>query len=165
VVSSHILTEISETCDRILVINQGIIGWQGSEAELSSQLSEGMRVQITLRVAGRDAAGAEARAREVLQALPAVQSVGAEETSEAGEDLVTLVVTAAGDPRDELCRTLVGAGISVLELGRRRELEGMFLELVSGEGSKKKRRPAEEEDGAGDEDEADETEAASKEDA
>jgi ABC-2 type transport system ATP-binding protein len=165
VVSSHILTEISETCDRILVINQGIIGWQGSEAELSSQLSEGMRVQITLRVAGRDAAGAEARAREVLQALPAVQSVGAEETSEAGGDLVTLVVTAAGDPRDELCRTLVGAGISVLELGRRRELEGMFLELVSGEGSKKKRRPAEEEDGAGDEDEADETEAASKEDA
>ncbi|HVJ13966.1 MAG TPA: ABC transporter ATP-binding protein [Polyangiaceae bacterium] len=140
VVSSHILTEISETCDRILVIKDGEIRWQGSEADLSSQLSQGMRVQITLR-------GGEAQARQVLQGIPAVENVETVDAAESGESLVTLVVTAAGDPRDELCRALVGAGIGVLELGRRRELEGLFLELVSepvdGERRKKKRRAQE----------------------
>jgi ABC-2 type transport system ATP-binding protein len=152
VVSSHILTEISETCDRILVIKDGEIRWQGSEKDLSSQLSQGMRVQITLRVPGLDAGGGEARARQVLQSIPSVERVEAEEAAESGEGLVTLVVTAAGDPRDELCRALVGAGIGVLELGRRRELEGLFLELVSepldGERRKKKRRALEAEPAA-----------------
>jgi ABC-2 type transport system ATP-binding protein len=125
VVSSHILTEISETCDRILVIKDGEIRWQGSERELSTQLSQGMRVQLTLRAPE----GAE-RARQVLSAIAAVEKVDDAEPSEAGDDLVTLLVTAKGDPRDELCRALVGAGVGVLEVARRRELEGLFLELV-----------------------------------
>ena len=35
VVSSHILSEISETCDRILVIKEGKIEWSGTESGLS----------------------------------------------------------------------------------------------------------------------------------
>jgi ABC-2 type transport system ATP-binding protein len=131
IVSSHILTEISETCDRILVIKEGEIRWQGSESELSAQLTHGMRVQVTVRVAGLDAAACEARARQALQGVADVEKVETVEASESGDDLCTLLVTGAADPRDELCRALVGGGVSVLELGRRRELEGLFLELVS----------------------------------
>jgi ABC-2 type transport system ATP-binding protein len=143
VVSSHILTEISETCDRILVIKDGEIRWQGTERELSSQLSQSMRVQITVRTG-------EARVREVLATAGAVERIEIVDPTESGEGVTTLVVTAPGDPRDELCRVLVNAGVAVLELGRRRELEGMFLELVGepldGEGKRrrKKRRAQEE---------------------
>ncbi len=56
VVSSHILTEISETCDRILVIDDGRIAWSGTESELSATLKQGMRIALTVRAAGRSAA-------------------------------------------------------------------------------------------------------------
>jgi len=41
VLSSHILSEISETCDRILVINSGKIAWSGTESALSAELRQG----------------------------------------------------------------------------------------------------------------------------
>src|SRR6185295_9564006 len=41
--SSHILSEISETCDRILVIKGGEIVAAGTEAELSTKLLRGAR--------------------------------------------------------------------------------------------------------------------------
>ncbi len=137
VVSSHILHEISETCDRILVIKDGEIRWQGTERQLSSQLSQSMRVQVTLR-------GSEEQAKQVLGAVASVQSVIAQPPAEAGEGLFTLVVTAERDVRDELCRALVGAGLGVLGIARQRELESMFLELVGeppeGEKAKKRRK-------------------------
>jgi hypothetical protein len=53
-------------------------------------------------------------------------------------------VRAERDVRDELCRALVKADIGVLGLGRERELESMFLELLDDGGEaprrKKKRR-------------------------
>jgi ABC-2 type transport system ATP-binding protein len=54
-VSSHILGEISETCDRILVVGDGKIVASGSEAELTAELSGSNRVTLTVRcpVAGR----------------------------------------------------------------------------------------------------------------
>ncbi|HEV8245905.1 MAG TPA: ABC transporter ATP-binding protein [Polyangiaceae bacterium] len=142
VVSSHILHEISETCDRILVIKDGEIRWQGSERDLSSQLSQSMRVQLTLRVAGLDAAAAEEKARAALGAVTAVQSIEAVPPAEAGDGVASVVVVAQSDVRDELCRALVGAGIGVLEVARQRELESMFLELVGEpiEGEKARRR-------------------------
>ncbi len=135
VVSSHILNEISETCDRILVIKDGEIRWQGTERALSSQLSQSMRVQLTLRAS-------EEQARSVVNAVPGVQSVTAQAPAEAGEGIATVVVTADRDIRDELCRALVGAGVGVLEVARQRELESMFLELVGEppEGEKAQRR-------------------------
>jgi ABC-2 type transport system ATP-binding protein len=41
--SSHILSEISETCDRILVIKDGQIAAAGTETELTSKLRRGRR--------------------------------------------------------------------------------------------------------------------------
>ena len=49
IISSHILSEISETCDRILVIRNGEIVASGTEAELSSRLASGGRVAVTVR--------------------------------------------------------------------------------------------------------------------
>jgi ABC-2 type transport system ATP-binding protein len=146
VLSSHILSEISETCDRILVINSGKIEWSGTESELSVALRQGARVAVTVRVAGQSEEAAQARASEIAQKVPGVSSVEAVTATEPGAGVASISVRGEGDLRDALCRALVQADVSVLSLGREQELESMFLELLgeSGEGApvrrKKKRR-------------------------
>jgi len=146
VLSSHILSEISETCDRIMVINSGKIEWSGTESELSVALRQGSRIAITVRVAGASEAAALARASEIAQKVPGVSAVEPASSSEAGPGIAAISVRGEGDLRDALCRALVQADVGVLALGREQELESMFLELLgeSGEGApvrrKKKRR-------------------------
>jgi ABC-2 type transport system ATP-binding protein len=139
VVSSHILTEISETCDRILIIDEGKIAWSGTEAELSATLKQGMRVGLTLRAAGMSSLAAAEKARLTLASLAFVREVEILEPAEAGEGIASLRVAVTSDARDELCRTLVEAGLGILQLARERELESMFLELL-GEGAEQSGR-------------------------
>ena len=47
--SSHILSEISQTCDRILVLNQGRLVAQGTETELAGRFHIGGSVDLSLR--------------------------------------------------------------------------------------------------------------------
>jgi ABC-2 type transport system ATP-binding protein len=133
VVSSHILTEISETCDRILVIDEGRIAWSGTEAELSARLKQAMRVGLTLRAPATSSRVAAEKARNALTGLDGVGEIEILEPAEAGEGVASLRVSVSRDVRDALCRRLVEVGLGVLELRREKELESMFLELL-GEG-------------------------------
>ena len=133
VVSSHILTEISETCDRILVIDDGRIAWSGTESELSATLKQGMRIALTVRAQGSSAAVTADKARAAVTSLNGVREVEVLEPAEAGAGIVTLRVAVSSDVREEVGKSLVQAGLGILELARERELESMFLELL-GEG-------------------------------
>jgi ABC-2 type transport system ATP-binding protein len=145
VVSSHILSEIHETCDRILVIRDGEIAASGTEQELSKQLLSGMRVQLTLRLGDRTSA----RATELISGVEGVSGVEEIVPAEGGRipGEISYLVQTARDVRDELCRALVTSGFGLLELTRgERELESVFIELsrsleqASGKRKKKKRR-------------------------
>ncbi|HEY4156620.1 MAG TPA: ABC transporter ATP-binding protein [Polyangiaceae bacterium] len=140
VLSSHILTEISETCDRILVIDDGKIAWSGTEAELSATLKQGMHVSITLRVPDLAGAAAVDKARGALGSIAAIQEIEAVEPTEAGAGIASLRISVTTDARDEICKALVSAGIGVLQLGREKELESMFLELLGEDTSLPRRR-------------------------
>jgi ABC-2 type transport system ATP-binding protein len=146
VLSSHILSEISETCDRIMVIKAGKIEWSGTERALSSELRHGARVAITVRVPDVSADAAQARAVQIAQQVPGVSTVDAVSASEAGPGIASISVRGEGDLRDALCRALVQADVGVISLGREQELESMFLELLGESGDdapvrrKKKRR-------------------------
>jgi ABC-2 type transport system ATP-binding protein len=125
VLSSHILTEISETCDRLLVLGEGRIVASGTESELSRSLLGGTRVELTVRT------DSEARAREALAKLEGVREVALVAPREAGPHIVTLRLEADRDVREAACRSLVGAGLGVLEVVRREhELESIFLRLT-----------------------------------
>lgn len=123
-ISSHILSEISETCDRILVIRDGEIVASGTEEELSTRLLEGMRVLVTVR-------GDIEAARQALQRIDKLTSVEATTPTEAGQGIATFRVEATEDIREEIGRAIVGAGAGLLELSRsERELESIFLRLT-----------------------------------
>jgi ABC-2 type transport system ATP-binding protein len=122
--SSHILSEISETCDRLLVIRDGQIAAVGTESELSAKLLRQQGVDVTAR-------GDEDKALDLAKALPGVVNAEVVGASETGEGLFTLRVEAEGDVREALCKSLVEAGLGLLEVRRsERELESVFLELA-----------------------------------
>jgi ABC-2 type transport system ATP-binding protein len=154
-ISSHILPEISETCDRLMILNEGAIIATGTEEELSSRLLESRRFSVTVkpRVDGEkglakagkieESVSAEALGVEeepldsdaceaVVACIRRIDGIRAVEATTPGEaGAVSFLVDASGDRRAEVVRALVEAGHGVLRVERtRRELESVFLELV-----------------------------------
>jgi len=124
-VSSHILSEISQTCDRILVLSQGRLVAQGTELELAGRFHIGGSVDFILR-------GEPSKIRTVLEAQEGVKKVI---DLEADGDDVRLRVSMAEDVREALVRTLVGEGFGIRGVhDAHEELEGIFLDLTAMEG-------------------------------
>jgi ABC-2 type transport system ATP-binding protein len=128
IVSSHNLSEISETCDRILVITDGQVSAAGTEAELSAQWLERIRIAVTAR---ESAACSASEVESALSSVPGVVSATKVAATEPGEGVVSFEVEASEDVRDRLCHALVTRGVPVLEVRRNaRELESVFLSLA-----------------------------------
>ena len=152
-ISSHILPEISQTCDRLLILNDGEIVASGTEAELGDTLlrSRGMVVTVRPRgsgdldaaAAGGDAPDGEAHvhaalqaAEQVIRSVPGVADVKLPDRparAMAAAGAVAIRVDGEADVRAPVCRALVEAGHDVIGLTRaERELERVFVELVGG---------------------------------
>ena len=117
--SSHLLGEVQQICDRVGVISGGRLIAESTVAEL--------RGQAALVIA---AAPLDVAARRAVQLLGAdrVQVVGAE-----------LRLTAGEAEAAEINRELVAAGVEVSELRRaERSLEEVFLEMTSPKDSLRK---------------------------
>lgn len=117
--STHILSEIEQTCDRILMLHQGRLAAAGTEAEIRARL--GAEVAVALTVAGADVSSLE----QLVRAVPGV--TGCELRAE-GE--CTFKVLATRDVRADLARVIVQAGFDLLSLERADAgLERVFLDL------------------------------------
>jgi ABC-2 type transport system ATP-binding protein len=121
-VSSHILPEISQTCDEILVIRDGGLAARGTEAELMARFVQG--AVATMQVRGdKDA---------VQTALATVE--GTKVTfGEDGEEVLEVRIESERDLREELVAACVKAGIGVRKIDMAQgELEAAFLQLSKG---------------------------------
>jgi len=119
-ISSHFLAEISQTCDRLLVIQNGEIVAQGSETDLASQLGTTHEIEVEVR-------GEATRAQEAASAVLGVTRVDVVR-SDGSE--TALRVLAKDDIRAELARTLVLAGLDLLRFDRgKARLESIFIRL------------------------------------
>jgi ABC-2 type transport system ATP-binding protein len=119
--SSHILSEISQTCDRLLVIQHGEIVAQGSEQELAKAMGGGGTIEI-------EVAAPSARAIEVARS---VDGIGEATVLAEADGVATLSLRAAPDLRPRLARALVQNGVDILRLDRgAARLESIFLQLT-----------------------------------
>jgi ABC-2 type transport system ATP-binding protein len=127
-ISSHILTEISQTCDRLLVLGRGKILGVGSEQDLASSESEIRQISVTIRPpSGDDPKG---QIRTVLAAVEGVKSV-ADPYEQGGGLLFALSTTK--DCRADVSRAVVSAKLDLIKLDyARSELENTFIRLVGG---------------------------------
>jgi len=115
-VSSHLLSEVEQMCDRVAIIHRGQTLASGPVAELLSRAASGFR--ITARPAER--------AAEALRAAlgPGVERDGDE----------TVLVSAPADSIPAALRALLAAGVEVFAVERRAtSLEDVFLEITGGE--------------------------------
>jgi ABC-2 type transport system ATP-binding protein len=120
--SSHILSEISQTCDRLLVIQSGEIVAQGTEQELAARMGAGGTVEV--EVAG----SAGRRVVDLASSVPGVS--GASIVREA-DGIATVRMQAASDLRPKIARVLVNGGLDLLRIDRgAAQLESIFLELT-----------------------------------
>ncbi len=109
--SSHLMGEVQQICDRVAVIDRGRIIAESSVDELRGH------GELVVSAAPSD------RARELVEARPEVRSVRVVDG--------TLRVEMDSRHTAELARCLVTAGIAVTELRREeRELEDVFMEMT-----------------------------------
>jgi len=118
ILSSHILSEVEATCDRVIIIDHGRSAAQGATAELTDRAGDRWRLTVELDgVPGSEASG-------VLQSLPGVVSA----------DVVSgqsLRVTADVDVRGAIFGAAVERGWTLLELrSERHSLESVYRSLV-----------------------------------
>jgi ABC-2 type transport system ATP-binding protein len=125
ILSTHILPEVSQTCDRVVIINKGRVVAEDTPANLTRRLrgSETIFIQVDAARAA-DAAAALSAVPGVVRVAPADNTPGAFEVdSESGRDV-----------RRELARAAVLGGHDLIELRPLRvSLEEIFLSLTTEE--------------------------------
>jgi ABC-2 type transport system ATP-binding protein len=117
-VSSHLLAEVEQTCDHVVVMHRGRVVATGEVAEL---VANG-QVAVTVDPGRRDDAVSVLRGRNGVGVEP-----------DPGDPDVVLV-DLHGSDRADVVRTLVEAGHDVRGVGPRRRLEDAFLALIGEEG-------------------------------
>ena len=122
ILSSHILPEVTATCQRIIVINRGRIVAEDTLEHLTARLNKGLIYSMTVKTPSEEGVSA-------LKAISGVASVAA-----AGTKLVLEIKTGQTEIRDQIVSTAVQKGMGVLEFSAEKvSLEEIFLQLTTEE--------------------------------
>jgi ABC-2 type transport system ATP-binding protein len=126
ILSTHILPEVSQTCDRVVIINKGRVVAEDTPHNLTARLRGAETLYVQVDANGADASGALARVPGVTRVAEADRrdrAVGYEVESASGHDV-----------RRDLARAVVGGGWGLLELRPMHlSLEEIFLSLTTDE--------------------------------
>ncbi|MBL7715108.1 MAG: ATP-binding cassette domain-containing protein [Bdellovibrionales bacterium] len=122
ILSSHILPEVTATCQRIIVINRGKIVATDTMDQLQARLRKGLIYALQVK-------NPNPAAIDALSKLPGVSSV-----SPAGTKLVIEIKPGGSEVRDLIVETAVKTGMGVLEFSSEKvSLEEIFLQLTTEE--------------------------------
>ncbi len=126
ILSTHILPEVSRTCERIVIINNGRIVAVDTPEKLTAQLSGGQWIQLEV----------QGRAEELpalLEAIPQVKSVSVEQV-ETNYHSVSVETQGVEDIRNLIARKVIDAGMDLFQLSAQSmTLEDVFVELTTEE--------------------------------
>lgn len=137
-ISSHILTEISQTCDRLLVLGRGKIVASGTEETLAADYLEVNRVDVAIEPNGdgegddgyRDPKIAEQKLHKLLIDVDGATRVTLDSVDAS---VLEFVIDCDRDIRPDVARAVVGGGHHLVRLDRAQsELESIFIRLAEG---------------------------------
>lgn len=125
ILSSHILSEVSAVCDRILIINKGKIVATGTPEELSKMINNTNKV--VLRVKGENKA-----IIDTIKKVQGVKLVKGQGSHEEGTVDVLVEGEAGIDIRESMFLSLSKAGFIILMMkGKDVDLEEIFLQVTT----------------------------------
>jgi len=122
--STHILSEVSATCDRVIIINNGKIVGEGSPSELIQKA--GVKEFLTLAVRGEQF--------DVVEKIRAIETVAKVEVKRFEDGVVTLEIEPAEghDPREAVMMVVINSGWGIVEFTQKQHsLEDVFRALTA----------------------------------
>jgi ABC-2 type transport system ATP-binding protein len=125
ILSTHILPEVAQTCQRVVIINKGRVVAEDTPENLTHQLAGAASLYVQV--------DADGDAGDVLSAIPGVQQVTVADRQ--GPRVGYEIESAPNrDVRREVARVIVDRGWGLLELRpMRMSLEEIFLQLTTEE--------------------------------
>jgi ABC-2 type transport system ATP-binding protein len=129
ILSTHILPEASQTCDRVVIINKGRIAAVDTPENLTTQLKGAERVQMEVK-------GEEEPLREAIEQVEGVTKLDVS-TLDSSQHLKAIVESEPGiDLRGKLAAAVIAKGLELFELRAvSLSLEDIFLQLTTEEES------------------------------
>ena len=125
IVSTHILPEVAATCDRVIIINEGIIVAEDTPENLAVRLRGTEQVQADIR-------GPSAEVIKAIREIPGVTSARHIETATGSR--YNIESSAGNDIREAIAALVVNNSWGLLQLSTvPMSLEEIFLELTGGE--------------------------------
>ncbi len=121
--STHILAEAQQLCDRVLIINKGHIVAEDTPENLQMRLQGGTRILVTVQGKPQESL------LERLRALQGVQMVAGKDDGQ-----IEIVAEEGSEVRPLIARTVLESGHNLLEMRRAAmSLEEIFLQLIGEE--------------------------------
>ncbi len=118
--STHILAEVTQTCDGVVIINEGNLMASGSLEELTASFKEKEGVVIKLKKGGKD----------VLSLLQKIH--GVDKVSHT-DDEFKIEWTKGKDMRDEITKLIVDKELGLIEMRPlAMNIEDLYLKVISG---------------------------------
>ncbi len=127
ILSSHILSEISETCSHVFIIDKGKIIANNAIETLSNYFNSKQVLEIVAK-------GDKDKCKEIIEAIEDIESVSVEKGTEEGTVNITVTATYSKDVREDVSLALSSEKISIFEMKEdTKSLEDVFLELTAKE--------------------------------
>jgi ABC-2 type transport system ATP-binding protein len=125
ILSTHILPEVSMTCDRVVIINKGKIAAVDTPENLTSQLKGGQKIRVEVQAPER-------ALQELLGQIPGISRAQVEAVHANGHVTATVEAAAGTDVRSQIAAGVVQKGWPLYELrGVSLSLEDIFLQLTT----------------------------------
>ena len=126
ILSTHILPEVAQTCQRVVIINQGQVVAEDTPDNLTSRLRGSETIRLDIDPLGADPTS-------VLEAVGGVTQVASVHSDDGG-GVFEVQSESGADIRRELARTVVSHGWGLLEMRAiQMSLEDIFLQLTTTE--------------------------------
>ena len=125
ILSTHILPEVSMTCDRVVIINKGKIAAVDTPQNLTTQLKSGQRIQIEVHAP-------EKPLQDLLGQIPGASRVHVDASRADGHMLAIVEAAPGKDIRSLIAAKVIENHWELYELrGVSMSLEDIFLELTT----------------------------------
>lgn len=127
IISSHILSEISEVCDTVMIINKGKLVVMDSVENLPKHLEHTMNLKLLVR-------GEESRVHTALSAVGQIEEFSVKKAEQEGLLSVSIGTKNKTDVREEVFYALAEAKCPIFEMtANSMSLEDIFLEMTKEE--------------------------------
>jgi ABC-2 type transport system ATP-binding protein len=125
IISTHVMQEVSATCDRLAIISKGTLVAEGTTHALLKQ-AQGSRMQVIVEVSGSGSRAAFGKVSSMI-----VEDV---QKSEKRRTRLTLTSTGSEDIRPDVFKAAVDGGLVIYEMySKEVSLEELFRKLTLNE--------------------------------